>query len=255
METKSPSNLPKLLQSFLSFFKQVLIAHWRSLLTLLVGVYVPLQIFELLAVEIWQNQGAFPWDERILLAVHGTASTQLDVFAATLTKLGSFSIAFPIAILLSLRLLLQRRWRSLIYLITALLGSAIINNAAKTFLHRVRPHLWESFYPLPHSYAFPSGHAMTSMTIAVALIVLTWNSFWCLPIAIVGSLYAIAIAWTRLYLGVHFPSDILAGWMVSLAWTVGIAFLIKPHLTKAIAENNQSAKEDLLLPEETATSN
>lgn len=250
METKSPSNLSKLVQSFLSFFKQVLLAHWRSLLGLLVGVYVPLQIFELLAVEIWKNQGGFPWDERILLAVHGTATTQLDVFAAILTNLGSFSIAFPIALLLSVPLLLQRRWRSLIYLMTALLGNAIINNAAKVFLHRMRPHLWESFYPLPHSYAFPSGHAMTSMTIAAALIVLTWSSFWCLPVAIFGSLYVVAIGWTRLYLGVHFPSDILAGWMVSVAWAVGIAFLIKPHLTKAIAENNESAKENTLLPEE-----
>jgi undecaprenyl-diphosphatase len=244
------SDLWKLPLSFLSFFKQLLIAHWRSLLLLLIGVYLPLQIFGLLAVEIWENQGGFLWDVPILIAIHTAARTQLDVFATTLTKLGSFWTVLPVVSVIALVLLLQRRWRSLTYLLTTTVGSAIINRTVKEIMHRVRPQLWES--PSPElDYAFPSGHAMTSMTLVAALVTLTWGSPWCWPVLIFGSLFVVAIGWTRLYLGVHFPSDILAGWMVSVAWVIGVSLLIKPHLTPAIAlDEEQPSDETSLLPQE-----
>lgn len=60
---------------------------------------------------------------------------------------------------------------------------------------------------------------------------------------------AVAIS-TRLYLGVHFPSDILAGWMVSLAWAIGVGLLVKPDLTSAIGVEKPSIEETSLLYEE-----
>jgi membrane-associated phospholipid phosphatase len=63
----------------------------------------------------------------------------------------------------------------------------------------------------------------------------------------------VAIAWTRLYLGVHFPSDILAGWMVSLAWVIGVSVFIKPYITSAIGVEEPSLEETSLLPEETTS--
>lgn len=247
------ANFWKLLQSFLNFLKQLLIAYWRPLLMLLIGVYLPLQVFGLLALEVWDNQGGFSWDEQILRAIHTTAHSQLDVVAVTLTKLGSVWTVFPIVSGVALVFLIYRRWRSLVYLLTAALGSTIINRTVKIIMHRVRPQMWES--PSPEfDYAFPSGHAMTSMTLVAALVILTWGSPWVVPILIVGSLFVMAIAWTRLYLGVHFPSDILAGWMVSVAWAIGVSLLIKPHLTKAIVVNDNdplNENESSLSPEET----
>lgn len=231
------SDIWKRLQSFLSLFKKWLIAHWRSLLLLLMGVYLPLQVFEELAQYIWENEGGFSWDVPILLAIHKTSQPQLDVFAATITKLGVFWGVFPVATAIGLVLLYKGKWRSLAYLITTLLGSAAINRTAKVLLHRVRPHLWE--LPSPKlDYAFPSGHAMSTMTLVVTLVILTWGTYWCWLVLIFGGLFVLVIAWTRLYLGVHFPSDILAGWMVSVAWTIVVSFLIKPHLTKPNAVEN-----------------
>ncbi|NEP62112.1 MAG: phosphatase PAP2 family protein, partial [Symploca sp. SIO2G7] len=54
-----------------------------------------------------------------------------------------------------------------------------------------------------------------------------WESKWRWLILIVGGLLVLTIGWTRLYLGVHYPSDILAGWMVSVAWAIGASLLIK----------------------------
>ncbi|ACC83011.1 phosphatase PAP2 family protein [Nostoc punctiforme] len=237
-------------QSPLSFLKNLLIARWRSLLILLIGVYLPLQVFEILTVKIWENQAGFPWDVPILLAVHSTANPQLDVFAVTLAIIGLPWMAIPILGAIALILLLQKRWRSLAYLLTASLGSVIINRTAKELMHRVRPQLWQSIAP-ESSFAFPSGHAMTSVTLVAILLFLTWASSWRWLVLIFGSLYIIAIAWCRLYLGVHFPSDILAGWMVTLAWTIGVSIIIKPYITKVKSVDSELPKDETtLLPEE-----
>lgn len=227
----------KRLESFNSFFKQLLIAHWRSLLMLLVGVYLPFQVFEALAVDVWKNQAGFPWDVPILLAIHQSSQPQLDVFAVTLTQFGEFWSVFSIVTVIGLVLLFRRRWRSLVYLLTAVVGSTMINRTAKVLMHRVRPHLWDSISP-EYDYAFPSGHSMTSMALVAALVILTWGTSWRWLVLSVGSLFVLGIGWTRLYLGVHFPSDILGGWMATLAWAIGLSVIIRPHLTKAPAVND-----------------
>jgi len=220
------NNLWKRLQSFLNFFKQLLVTYRASLLLLLIGVYLPLQVFGELAEDVWENEGGFSWDVPIWLAIHSTARPELDVFAIAFTKLGVFWGVFPVASASAIALFIRRRWRSLIYLITTLLGSIIINRTAKVLLHRVRPHLWGS--PAPEfDYGFPSGHAMSSMTLVAALVILTWGSRWRWLVIIAGSVFVLAIGWTRLYLGVHYPSDILAGWTASVAWAVGVSLLIK----------------------------
>ncbi len=81
------SDLWKNLQSFLTFLQKLLLAHWRSLLLLLIGVYAPLQVFGELAEDVWENEGGFPWDVPLLLAVHTTANPQLDVVVTMLSEL------------------------------------------------------------------------------------------------------------------------------------------------------------------------
>lgn len=206
-------------------------AHWGTLLLLLIGVILPLFLFEQLAIVIWQNTGGFAWDEQILLKIHATESPQLTQVAKTLTRFGGFKGGLLLDAGVSLVLLLYRRWRSLIYFLLTVIGSGFINRTAKEFLHRVRPHLWESAAP-QLDFAFPSGHATTSMTLVAALVILTWGSRWCWLVALSGGSFVITIAWTRLYLGVHFPTDILAGWLVSLAWAIGVSLVIRPHLTQ-----------------------
>ncbi|MBW4614953.1 MAG: phosphatase PAP2 family protein [Desmonostoc vinosum HA7617-LM4] len=219
------------LQSFLTFVWHIIKTYRASLLLLLIGVFLPLQVFGELAEEVWENEGGFPWDVPILLAIHSTSKPQLDVFASTLTKLGVFWGVFPVASAIAFSLFIRRRWRQFSYLIITLLGSIVINRTAKILLHRVRPHLWES--PSPEfDYGFPSGHAMSSMTFVATLVILTWGSRWCWLVAILGGLFVLAIGWTRLYLGVHYPSDILAGWTASIAWATGVSLLIKPQILR-----------------------
>jgi len=245
-EKTSPIKSRKLV----SFIKNLLVARWRSLFLLFVAIYLPLQIFQILATQVWQYQAGFPWDVPVLLAVHSTANPQLDAVAVVLTKFGSFWTVLPILSAIAIILIWQKHWRSLVYLLITALGSTFINRTAKELWHRLRPDLWKSLAP-ELDFAFPSGHAMTSTTLAIILLVLAWRSSWRWVALVFGVLYVLTIAWTRLYLGVHFPSDIVAGWMVAIAWGTGVSMIIKPYLVKTLpVAGVQPAGETSLLPEE-----
>jgi membrane-associated phospholipid phosphatase len=241
-------NLENRFQSFLKLFQKLLIAHWQTLLLLFVGVGLPLLVFEQLAIIVWQK-GGFAWDRSILLSIHQTAQPGLDAFAKTITPLGVKKGVVPATIAIAVMMVYQKRWRSLTYLLVAVGGTGLINLSAKAFFHRVRPALWEA---APHSgFSFPSGHAMSSMSFVAALVILTWGTRWCWLIGTLGGGFVVAIGWTRLYLGVHFPSDILAGWMVSLAWVIGVSLIIRPHLKPENLE--PPLEETSLMPEELQT--
>lgn len=232
------------LQSFIIWFKRWLKKNWQLLILLLAGVYLPLLIFILLAVEIWQHQGGLTWDVAILMAIHATSQKSLDLFAATFTQLGTRWGVIPATAILSLALLYLKRWRSLTYFLITMIGCGFINITAKALLHRVRPSLWE--YPALSDFSFPSGHAMASMTFVAALVILTWGSRWCLRMLLFGGIFVVIIAWTRLYLGVHYPSDILAGWMIAIAWAISVNLLVRPRLTKPV-EREKELQNDLLV--------
>lgn len=217
-------------QKFLRFF-QSLLNYWQinffaSLLLVLLGVLLPFLIFGTLAEEVWENDGGFSWDVPILLAVHQMTQPPIDTFAIYFTKLGVFWGVIPIAIAIAVLLCIKHQWRRLTYFLSVLIGSTIINRTVKLLLHRVRPHLWLS--PAPElDYGFPSGHAMASMTLVTALVILSWKTPYRKWILSFGSLFVLLIAWSRLYLGVHFPSDILAAWTVSIAWSIAVSLLLK----------------------------
>lgn len=230
-----------LFSRFFNFAKQLFIARWRGLLLLLIGVGLPLLLVEELALAIFQS-GGFPWDEPLLLAVHQVTNARLDRFAKTLTKFGVYLGVFPASIALSFLLLHLRKWRSLIYFNAVMIGSMILNRAAKAYWHRSRPSLWDHAHEF--DFSFPSGHAMSSMSFVTALLILTWGTRWFNVTLTAGSVFVISIAWTRLYLGVHFPSDILAGWMVSIAWAIGLSLLIRPHLNSPAASETELTAEE-----------
>ena len=62
---------------------------------------------------------------------------------------------------------------------------------------------------------------MGSMTFACVAVLLAWNTRWRWPVALAAPLFAVLVSVSRVYLGVHYPSDILAGWCAALVWVVG----------------------------------
>ncbi|MEP6908092.1 MAG: phosphatase PAP2 family protein [Pseudoxanthomonas sp.] len=197
---------------------------WRIGL-LFVGMLLPLWIFAELADEVHEME-QFVFDDPILLRAHALAGPGLDGLFMLVSKIGYEGVVV-IDILLVIVLLMLRHWREASFTATAFLGSALLNLGAKQFFQRHRPTLWESISP-EDTFSFPSGHAMGSMTLAMTVILLAWPSRWRWPALVLASAFTVLVGYSRVYLGVHFPSDILAGWTAGTAWVVG-AYLVLFH--------------------------
>ncbi len=217
--------------------QQWFIFHWRFLV---LGISLPLLLFGILALKVGENASGLPWDISILLAINSTWQPQIETIAILLTSIGIFPRIALLAIPVILTLGYQKKWRSLLYFVLTLSGSGIISIFTKIFFHRMRPSLFESSYPHPRNFSFPSGHALLSMTFVITLGILTWNTKWRWLVIGLGGLFVMAIAWTRLYLGVHFPSDILGGWFLAITWSILSSLLLNIHQFNLIV-NEQSS--------------
>ncbi|MFN5139615.1 MAG: phosphatase PAP2 family protein [Pseudanabaena sp.] len=185
-----------------------------------------LTTFGLLAIAVATLPLITDWDSIILKKVHNLQSIELDQIAIALTQTARGIAITAITSLLSIGLVWWKQWRSLGYVWLVIIGSGLINFLAKLLFHRHRPDLWVS--PLPQSdFSFPSGHAMLSMSLVMAIAILIPQKHWRLIWLFTCGFWLMAIAWARLYLGVHYPSDILGGWALAIAWAMGVSWLSK----------------------------
>lgn len=195
---------------------------WRIGL-LFAGVLLPLGVFAELAEDVHELE-AFYFDAPLLWRMRGWATPALDQWFVLVSKLGYQWGLIPADTLIVLVLLALRRWREATFAFLAFVGSALLNLGAKQFFQRDRPSLWESVAP-ESTFSFPSGHAMGSMTLAAVLVALAWRTRWRWPVTLAAVVFVVLVGTARVYLGVHYPSDILAGWCAALAWVVGLYLL------------------------------
>ncbi|MEO5628835.1 MAG: phosphatase PAP2 family protein [Thermomonas sp.] len=198
--------------------------RWRRLLLVFAGVLLPLWGFGELAEDLHAGE-VFFFDAPILELVHSLARADWDTFFVRVSALGYQYGVMPVDIVLVLVLALRRRLHEGLFAGVAITGSALLNVGAKHLFARARPTLWESIAP-ESSFSFPSGHAMGSMTLAAVLVLLSWRTRWRWPVLAVAAVFTLLVGLSRVYLGVHYPSDILAGWTAALVWTVGMYALV-----------------------------
>lgn len=202
--------------------------RWRLLL-LFAGVLLPLWGFAELADEVHEAE-TFGFDQPILRFAHDIAGEGFDRWFLLFSTLGYGYGVVPVDIALVLALAWRRRFRESVFAAAALGGSALLNLATKQLFARERPSLWESIAP-EASFSFPSGHAMGSMTLAVVVVLLAWPTRWRMIAIGAMAFFAAMVGLSRIYLGVHYPSDILAGWLAASVWAVGCYDLVfKGHL-------------------------
>lgn len=197
---------------------------WKRIALLFAMVLLPLWAFGGLAEEVHEGE-AFFFDRPLLRWAQSLHSPALDSVFLFFSKVGYAWGVVPADGLLVLVLALVRRYREGLFAGLALAGSGLLNMAAKHYFGRARPTLWESLAP-EGTYSFPSGHAMGSMTLAAVLVLLAWRTRWRWPVLVMMLGFVIMVGASRVYLGVHYPSDIIAGWAAALAWVFGIYLLL-----------------------------
>jgi membrane-associated phospholipid phosphatase len=192
---------------------------WR-LLPLFVGLLVPMLLFGGIVHE-YREDGILPFDKPLLLWAHSLATPAVDQFFVTISDIGYRYGVVPVNIAILCYLVLRKRYREGLFWALATGGSALLNLGVKAHFARARPDFWEQVVT-ETSFSFPSGHAMASATLAAALILLTWRGRWHWPALVLMPAFALTVGIARVYLGVHYPSDILAGFTVAVAWVFGM---------------------------------
>lgn len=208
-------------------------------LSIAFGLFLtPTYLFIQLADEV-RDRETLPFDEAVLRAVNSVSSPFLDGFSVGLTQLGGVLGVFVLTIGIVLLLWNRSKQRSAAIVAVGVAGAGLINVLLKTVFQRDRPELWERIVT-ENSYSFPSGHAMASSALALSLIVVFWPTRWRWLVVIASISYMVSIGLTRLYLGVHYPTDIIAGWMVSGAWVALVMVIVRyqKRITNFLFSNN-----------------
>ncbi|WP_210116310.1 phosphatase PAP2 family protein [Hymenobacter fodinae] len=208
--------------------KSLLQQHRRLMVLLLIGVVLPWGIFLKASSEIREGEG-FPGDQWTLQWLHTRATPALDQLFLLLTRLGGPPVMATLAGLIASLLIWRRQRRHAWFFSVAVGGAAALNIVAKLLLGRVRPALWVSLAP-ETTPSFPSGHAMGSAALVLTLGLLLARSRWRGLLWGLGALFVLGVGVSRLYLGVHYPSDVLAGWIASVGWVSGVHLLFSPYL-------------------------
>jgi membrane-associated phospholipid phosphatase len=213
------------MESIMALIKTWIARHASDVALLFAGILLPLALFGMLAEDVAEGK-TIGFDRPILDYAHARSSSFLDALMVGATHAGSALFLMPLDLLLLVWLLKRgRRWDALLWSATVI-GAALINWLAKTMFARARPSLWISrIHEI--TYGFPSGHAMSTMAAFTALCVLAWPTRWRWFVLGIGGAFVLVVGASRVYLGVHYPSDILAGWAASLAWVAGLVGLIR----------------------------
>ena len=198
-------------------------AHAFELGLLLLGVVLPLILLAELAEDVWRREG-FAWDLEILRFMHERHGPVPDVMMVALSVVGGAAGLVVVVTGIALALVRHGRRADALFLVLAVGGAAAIEIGAKLAFARPRPDLWAHGYSAA-GYSFPSGHAMSSTALAVAIAALAWGTRWRWWAVAGGALFAFGVGVSRVYLGVHYPSDVLAGWCAGLAWVSGLVLV------------------------------
>lgn len=162
--------------------------------------------------------GQLLWfDEPVMEWIHAQSSTALTTVLLALTQLGGGIGVTLLAGGIVGWLIHRRQYMRTWFVVLSVGGAATLNVILKLLFERERPNFWEHLV-YETSYSFPSGHAMGSSALAFALVFLLWRDSWRWWGVAGAFLYIAVIGVSRMYLGVHYPSDVFAGWLVSFTW-------------------------------------
>lgn len=193
----------------------------RPVAVLVAGFLVVLAcitVLGILSAMVWRNQRDI-LDAVATPMLHSLASPWLDAVMTTASFVGTDIVLGVLVGLLVVALLRFRRRRQAALLVVAITGGVLLNGAMKLLFHRARPSL--AWAHVPAGYSFPSGHAMNSLTVALAVSLVAYElggrraGIVALVLSVAASL---VIGASRIYLGAHYLTDVVGGYAAAVLW-------------------------------------
>ena len=219
------SKINRILRRLIKFFGSLRLALGSLLFVGLLLALGSLFFFGWLATEMLDGDTR-RFDETVRNFVHGFASPALTSVMQAASFLGSTLFLVIFGVIIVVALYLRKHRRGAILFTATTVGSSVLLTALKFAFKRVRP---EPFFEtiLPASYSFPSGHSLASFCFygALATILTTRIKSFRLKIIVwmAATAMILLVGISRIYLGVHYPSDVVAGYAVGLIWVMTIA--------------------------------
>lgn len=201
---------------------------WRALVHYTLAILATI-VFALLGDAVLGGR-TDDLDLDIALAIHEHGRPSLDLVMIAITHVGSWPSLFVLVVAVSFWLLRHGdRWTPAILVASALVAQ-LANVVLKHMFARPRPTLFEVI-PLPASFSFPSGHAMSATVLlgSVAAVLIALHPARRVPILVVTAVLVFAIGLSRVYLGVHWPSDVIAGFAAGVPLLVAAVQLLHAH--------------------------
>jgi undecaprenyl-diphosphatase len=190
------------------------------------------------------HSGLVRWDHRVdtSLATHRTATWNTLTHYATFGAETTTVIALGVIAAIVLRLV-SHHWRSSVFLAVAVIGEVTIFVCTTLMVDRARPgvpHLDSA----PPTSSFPSGHTAASVSLytSLAIVVIALGArVWLRALLVLLAVaMPIAVAFSRMYRGMHFPTDVMAGALLSLIWVFTVRAVL---LRAALVEQEPALKE------------
>ncbi len=179
-----------------------------------------LLVFGAMAYPLVRGE-AIGFDLPVRAAIHGWASPVLTTVMRLITTLGSEYFLLPLAAILVWRFE-KRGARPAAYLLVAgSLSAEAVLQLLKALIHRARPELFFGLVPA-ETYSFPSGHAFVpAVFFGILAGILATGARWRAAVVALAAL----LGFSRVYLGYHYPSDVIAGWALAVVWLAVCAMI------------------------------
>ena len=199
----------------------------RTLLGLL-GIALGTISFVLQADAVDEGDGLAAFDPQLTADVVADRTTDLTKVAQFFTFLGSTVVLTTLTVVVAVLLrVVTHRWLPALVLVVGMIGSGILTYTLKQLIGRQRPDETIVLGTVSDTFSFPSGHSLNSAVFFLLLAGMLWYTSASRAIKILGTavavLLTIGVGWSRVYLGYHWATDVLAGWTVALTWLCVIA--------------------------------
>ena len=167
-------------------------------------------------------------DARLLAQAHALRHPVLNAFFVAITWCGSIYVLLPAALPVAWQRWSIGRKHEAVFLLGSLVGARVLAGLIKQMVDRPRPALFPVLGRLPDDPSFPSAHAMQISAFALGCVLLLGARQRSIAIVLALSL-VLLVAYSRVFLQVHYPSDVIAGMVIAACWVIGLRLLLLPR--------------------------
>jgi undecaprenyl-diphosphatase len=174
-----------------------------------------------------------------------------DALLALAQASNGLGVTIVAAVIVSV-LLLTKRFGDALFVAVAASGAGLLTVVLKSIFREARPTIAEPLGPAS-GFAFPSGHALSTMAVLAAAFAVTSWLWPRLPVLVLGGFLVLGVGASRVFLAAHYPSDVLAGWSAAIAWVAGLRALTGPRFDAWNRSTNACSSSYVVRDEPTAS--